>query len=75
VRHPNVHVLSQIVLHDVVRTPSGREALVIDFVAERASCEYLDDFDQVTLRAAHLKFIRKSTPAEVLRNRSKRKRA
>lgn len=45
---------------DIVRVPSGREARVTDFVADRVSCEYLDDSDTVTLLKHHLTLVRKA---------------
>jgi hypothetical protein len=67
--------MTAIVAGDVVRVPSGREALVLHFVGANASCEYLDDHDAVTLNPSLLRFLRKSTAAEQLRNRGKRRKA
>lgn len=70
-RHEKVSVRAPFAVGDVVRTPSGREALVCAFINERAACEYLDDRDQVNLRAEHLTFVRVATVAERLRKRGR----
>lgn len=43
---------------DIVRTPSGREALVCSFIAERAACRYLDDGEEVVLQPRLIAFVR-----------------